>query len=174
MFVLQRRFMLAIALVLLAFTAHADEVSKEQVKSLDEQVQELKNETLGIGAQMRLLEEKLLYPSSTQVAIFISLDKDAKFEISSVEIQIDSKPAARHVYTARELDALRHGGMQRIYTGNIQAGEHALSVVVNGKTSGSTFANTSKSFTFTKDVDARMLELRLSDPGSQAITLKVW
>lgn len=174
MFTLSRGFILAVAMGALCLSAYAGEVSRDQIKSLDEQVQDIKNETLDVGVQMRLLEEKLLYPTSTQVAIFVSLDKDAKVDITSIEIQLDSKPAARHVYTARELDALKNGGVQRIYVGNIISGEHALSVVVNGKTSGSTFLNSSKSFRFSKDVGARMLEIRLSDPGSRAITLTVW
>ena len=136
MFILLRGFILSIAMVMLGFPAYAEEVSKEQIKSLDEQVQEIKADTLSIGTQMRLLEEKLLYPSSTQVAVFVSLDNAAKFRLDSIEIQLDGKPAAQHLYSTKELEALQKGGVQRIYAGNIKSGEHDLQVLLTGKTAG--------------------------------------
>ena len=100
MFILLRGFILPIAMLMLSFPAYAEEVSKEQIKSLDEQVQEIKTDTLSIATQMRLLEEKLLYPSSTQVAVFVSLDNAAKYRPDSIEIQLDGKPVAQHLYTS--------------------------------------------------------------------------
>jgi len=87
MFILLRGVILSSAILMLSFPAYAEEASKEQIKSLDEQVQEIKAETLSLGVQMRLLEEKLLYPSGTQVAVFVSLDNAAKFRLDSIEIQ---------------------------------------------------------------------------------------
>ncbi len=172
MFILFRGFILAITMGMLGFPAYAEEVSKEQIKSLDEQVQEIKTETLSIGAQMRLLEEKLLYPSNTQVAILVSLDNAAKFRLDSIEIQLDGKLAAQHLYTMRELEALQKGGMQRIYAGNIKSGEHGLEVLVTGKTAGGGGLRRTEKFKFSKDVGAKMLEVHLVDSGSHMITLR--
>ena len=101
MFILFRGFILATTLVMLSFPAYAGEVSKEQIKSLDEQVQDIKAETLSLGAQMRLLEERLLYPSSTQVAVFVSLDSEAKYRLGSVESRLDGKPVAQRLCIKR-------------------------------------------------------------------------
>ncbi|HWR71871.1 MAG TPA: hypothetical protein VN604_01740 [Nitrospirota bacterium] len=174
MFVLLRGFILAIAMGMLSFPAYAEEVSKEQIKNLDEQVQEIKTETLNLGVQMRLLEEKLLYPSSTQVAVFVSLDKAAKFRLDSIEIQLDDKLAAQHLYTLRELEALQNGGMQRIYTGNIKSGEHGLQVLVTGKTAGGSGLRAKESFKFSKDEKSKVVEIHLVDSGSHIITLRDW
>jgi hypothetical protein len=173
-FIVLRGFFLSLALGMLCFPAHAEEVSKEQIKSLDEQVQEIKNETLGIGAQMRLLEDKLLYPSTTQVAVFVSLDKAAKFRLEMIEITLDDSLAAQHLYTLRELEALQNGGMQRIHTGNIKAGDHVLDVLVTGKSAGDIGFRKTERFKFKKDVGPKMLEVHLVVSGSRMITLKDW
>ena len=109
-----RGFILSIALLVLSFPAHAEEVSKEQIKGLDEQVQEIKSDALSIAAELNQLEEKLLDPSNTQGAVFRSLVKGENFRLDSVEIQVDNKPVAPHLYTFQELEALRKGGVQRI------------------------------------------------------------
>lgn len=174
MFILVRGFILSIAMLMLSFSAYAEEVSKDQIKSLDEQVQEIKTDTLSIATQMRLLEEKLLYPSSTQVAVFVSLDNGATLRLDSIEIQLDGKPAAQHLYTLRELEALQKGGVQRIYTGNIKSGEHDLQVLVTGKTLGGPGLRKKESFKFIKDERPKVLEVNLVDSGDHIITFRDW
>jgi hypothetical protein len=98
MFNVLKGFILSIAMLMLSLPAHAEEVSKEQIKGLDEQVQEIKTDVLGIAAQLSLLEEKLLYPSNTQVAVFVSLVSGETFRLDSVEIQLNGKPVAHHLY----------------------------------------------------------------------------
>src|SRR6266498_703750 len=128
MFNMLRGFILSVGILMLSFPAHAEEVSREQIKGLDEQVQEIKSDVLGIGAELNQLEEKLLYPSNTQVAVFASLVSGETFRLDSVEIQLDGKPVAHHLYSFKELEALQKGGVQRIYTGNVRSGEHDLQV----------------------------------------------
>ncbi len=111
MFNLLRGFILSIAMLMLSFPAYAAEVSKEQIKGLDEQVQDIKTDALGIAAELNQLEEKLLYPSNTQVAVFVSLVSAETFRLDSVEIQLDGKPVAHHLYTFKELEALQKGGV---------------------------------------------------------------
>jgi hypothetical protein len=174
MFKILRGFILTVAMLMPSFPAYAKEVSKEQIKGLDEQVQEIKTDVLGIATQLSLLEEKLLYPSNTQVAVFVSLDNGAKFRLDSMEIQLDGKPVTQHVYTFKELEALQKGGVQRIYTGNIKSGEHDLQVVLSGKTAGGSDLRAKESFKFKKDVGPKMVEFHLADSGAQTIILKDW
>ena len=174
MITLLRGFILSIAMLMLSFPASAAEVAKEQIKSLDEQVQEIKAETLGLGTEMRLLEEKLLYPSGTQVAVFVSLDTGANFRFDSIKIQLDGKPVAEHLYTQRELEALQKGGVQRIYVGNISTGMHDLEVLMRGKMKSGPDLSRTKSFKFSKDEGPKVLEVRLYDSETQAITLREW
>ena len=168
----------AIAVLLWAFSATGwtAEVSREQIKGLDEQVQEIKSDALGIAAELNRLEEKLLYPSNSQLAVFVSLAPGAKFRLDAVEIQVDGKVVAHHLYTLKELEALQRGGVQRIYTGNIRNGEHNLQVSIIGKSAGGADYRNSASFKVTKDVAPKLVGVTLAAPGSanQGISLKDW
>lgn len=154
----------------------AEEVSKEQIKGLDEQVQDIKKDVLAISTDLNLLEEKLLYPSNTQVSLFVSLSSDDGFRLDSVEIELDGKAVAHHIYSFKELEALRSGGMQRIYTGNVRTGEHELKVGFIGKTSlGSEFRKV-ESYQFKKGVGPGLVEIKLagSGIGTKSIEFKDW
>jgi hypothetical protein len=169
MFNILKGFILSIAMLMLSFPAYAEEVSKEQIKGQDEQVQEIKSDVLGIAAELNQLEEKLLYPSNTQVAVFVSLVSGETFRLDSVEIQLEGKPVAHHLYTFKELEALQKGGVHRIYTGNVRSGEHDLQVVVIGKTAGGADFQKSERFKVNKDVGPKIVEISLA---AQSITLK--
>ena len=146
----------------LSLTASGQEVSKEQIKGLDEQVQEIKSDVLSIAAQLNQLEERLLYPSNTQIAVFVSLVGDEKFRLDSVEIQLNGTPVAHHIYTYKELEALQKGGVQRIYTGNIRAGEHDLQVFVIGKSAEGVDFRKKEQFKVDKDVGPEIVEIALT------------
>ena len=144
----------------------AKDVSKEHLQSLDEQVQEIKSDVLSIAAELSLLEERLLYPSNTQVSVFVSLAEGETFRLDSLQIQIDGELAARHIYSFKELEALQKGGVQRIYTGNISTGEHQLEVSVAGKLpSGGDFSGT-ESFGFSKEVEPKLVGITLGNDAS--------
>lgn len=169
MFNMLRGFILSIAMLMLSLPAYAEEVSREQIKGLDEQVQEIKTDALGIAAELNQLEEKLLYPSNTQIAVFASLVGGETFRLDSVEIQLDGKPVAHHLYTFKELEALQKGGVQRIYTGNVRSGEHELQVFVIGKAGGGADFQQSERFKVTKDAGPKIVEISLA---AQKITLR--
>jgi hypothetical protein len=168
MFCWQRGVISGISVLLLSAAAYGQEISKEQIKGLDEQVQEIKSDVLGIAAELNQLEEKLLYPSNTQVAVFVSLANGETFRLDSVEIQLDGQPVTHHLYTFKELEALRKGGVQRIYTGNVRSGGHDLQVFVIGKTEGDTVFQKSERFKVSKNVGPKIVEISLA---AQSITL---
>ena len=154
----------------------AQDVSKEQMQGLDEQVQEIKSDVLSIAAELDRLEEKLLYPSNTQVAVFVSLAEGESFRLDSVQIQIDGEPVARHIYSFKELEALQKGGVQRIYTGNVSTGEHRLEVSVAGKLPSGKDLSATESFSFSKDVEPKLVGITLAgaDSGAASIRLGGW
>lgn len=169
MFCRLRVIILGISVLFWSFAACGQEVSREQIKGLDEQVQEIKTDVLGIAAELNQLEEKLLYPSNTQVSVFVSLASGETFRLDSVEIQLGGKPVAHHIYTFKELEALQKGGVQRLYTGNVRTGEHALQVSVAGKTDGGADFSRTERFTVAKDVGPKIVEISLT---ADSITLK--
>lgn len=153
---------LLISVLVFSMSANAQENYRAQIKGLDEQVQEIKTDVLSIAEQLNQLEEKLLYPSNTQVAVFISMVGGETFRLDSVEIELDGKPMAHHIYTFKELEALQKGGVQRIYTGNILAGDHDLQVLVLGKSGGGTDFQKTERFKVNKDVGPKIVELSLA------------
>jgi hypothetical protein len=151
-------------------------LDQQQMRGLDEQVQEIKSDVLSISQELSRLEEKLLYPSGTQVAIFIALAKGDQMRLDDVRLQIDGQLAAQHIYSSKELEALRKGGVQRIYVGNVTAGEHKLEVLVDGKLEGGDDFSRTQHFTFRKEVKPKLVGLKLAGPRSDniPIALEEW
>jgi hypothetical protein len=149
--------------------------SQQQMKGLDEQIQEVKSDVLSIAAELSQLEEKLLYPSGTQVAIFVTLAKADPMRLDAVRLQIDGQLVAHYIYSFKELEALRKGGVQRIYVGNVASGDHQLEVLVEGKREGGADFSSTQSFTFRKDVKPKLVGLTLAGANASApITLGEW
>jgi hypothetical protein len=146
------------------------------MRGLDEQVQEIKSDVLSISEELSLLEEKLLYPSGTQVAIFVALADGDPMRLDSVQLQIDGQLVAHYIYSFKELEALRRGGVQRIYVGNVSSGEHQLEVLVDGKREGGDDFSHMERFTFRKDVKPKLVGLTLAGPdsGKTPIGLRDW
>ena len=169
-------------LLLLAFVpaaaawAGANGADRHAMQGLDEQVQEIKSDVLGIAAELARLEERLLYPSNTQVAVFVYLEEEETFELDSVRIEIDGELVAHHIYSFKELEALQKGGVQRIYTGNVPTGSHRLDVTVVGRSAGGGDLETQESFTFEKEVEPELLGLKLAAAslGGATIELAGW
>ena len=161
-----------VSLVFLHGSAAAEEAASAEMRSLDEQVQEIKSDVIGIAAELNRLEEKLLYPSNTQLAIFVSIAEGETFRLDSMQIDIDGQLATHYLYAFKELDALQHGGVQRVYTGNVPTGAHEIEVSINGKTpSGDDFVS-SETFSFDKGVEPKLLGIALNGP--KAIELGEW
>ena len=156
-------------LTTIPLTCWSAKLTREQIKGLDEQVQDIKKDVLAISAELQLLEEKLLYPSTSQVSVFISIAKEGNYSPDAVQIKIDGKKVAYHIYSFKEVDALRRGGVQRIYTGNIQGGDHKLDVSVIGKKGGSKTSRKT-SYTITKGIGPKLVEINLGT-GDSAIKI---
>ena len=157
---------LGVLLCICARTIAADESARAQMKGLDEQVQEVKSDVLSIAAELNQLEEKLLYPSDTHLAVFVSLAHAETLRLDAVDIKIDGRLATRYIYSFKELDALRRGGVQRIYNGNIATGAHEIEVSVSGKLlNGKDYAQ-SEHFAFTKEIKPKLLGVVFAGPDA--------
>jgi hypothetical protein len=162
---LMRRFLPSLLLCASVVSLNSQELSGGEMRSLDGQVQEIKSDVLNIASELSILEERLLYPSNTQIAVFVSIDKDEDFRLDAIELEINGELATHHIYTFNELEALQKGGVQRIYTGNIPTGDHQLNVTMMGKLkSGEDFAE-SDSFAFAKGIKPKALGVTVAGPG---------
>jgi hypothetical protein len=170
------RILTIVAATCLSTASLADDSYRAQMKGLDEQVQEIKSDVLNIAAELGRLEEKLLYPSNTQVSLFVALEKATSLRVDAVQIQINGQLVAHYIYSHKELDALQRGGVQRIYTGNVPTGAHELTVSVIGKSGGGKDYSESNRFTIDKGVGPKLIGITLAGPesGQPPISLGDW
>jgi len=132
-------------------------------RALDEQVQDLKQQVVDLNKDLFVLEEELLFPANTQVAVFLSMDVGAFFGLDSVTLRIDNREVINYLYTPRETAALLKGGVQRLYIGNLKAGSHELVALFGGKGPNDRDYRRGASLKFEKGVGAKYLELKISD-----------
>lgn len=159
---------LGLMMALYAGLSHAADAPPEgsELQGIDDQVQTLKKEVIQINHELSLLEEKLLFPSTTQISVFVSLDAPQEFRLDSAELSIDNQVVAKYVYTFRELEAMNKGGVQRLHTGNIATGAHNMSVLLRGKRGGDAFEQTGTT-TVKKDVDPKFVEMHIVGNSSK-------
>jgi hypothetical protein len=169
-----RKFWFVVIATLSALSSvvvRADDSYREQMKGLDEQVQEVKSDVLSIAAELKRLEERLLYPSNTHLAVFVELVERDTLRLDAVRVQIDGQLVAHSIYSFKELEALQKGGVQRIYTGNVSTGSHQIEVSIAGKLdSGKEYTRTER-FDFTKGIEPKLLGVTL---GSSELRLGDW
>jgi hypothetical protein len=170
------RILLSCCFLFLALTVRAEDVSREQIKGLDEQVQDIKKDVIDLTAELSLLEEKLLFPSNTQVSVFVSTAEGDDFRLDAVQVKVDNKVVAHHLYTFRELEALHRGGVQRLYTGNVKTGDHEMVVSFVGQAPAGGEYRRSASYTLSKEVGPKFVQVIISGPGGgdQEIRFKDW
>jgi hypothetical protein len=132
-------------------------------RSLDEQIQDLKKDVVDLNKDLFMLEEELLFPANTQVAVFVSMDVGDFFALDSISLKIDSHEVSNYLYTPREVTALLKGGVQRLYVGNLRSGQHELIALFNGKGPHERAYRRAASVRFEKGVGAKYLELKITD-----------
>ncbi|HEY8520741.1 MAG TPA: AraC family transcriptional regulator [Gammaproteobacteria bacterium] len=140
---------------------------RAEFRTLDEEVQDLKKLVVDLNRDLFLLEEELLFPASTQVAVFVSMDVGEFFALDSVQLKLDGKEVANYLYTAREVDALIQGGVHRLYIGNVKAGEHELVAVFTGDGTHERDYRRATALTFEKGIGPKYIELAISDRESK-------
>ncbi|WP_250458915.1 hypothetical protein [Microbulbifer litoralis] len=155
------------------FAQSTGSVSRDEIRGLDEQIQDVKKDVIGLTAELSQLEEKLLFPSNTQVSFFVSTADAETFNLESVELKLDSEVVAHHLYTFREIEALQKGGVQKIFTGNVQAGNHPLEVSFIGKSASGREYRATASYQVEKQVGPKFVEIKIAGTES-AIRFKDW
>jgi hypothetical protein len=167
----------AIAAPSAAPAAAAPDAPPADFKTLDQEVQGLKKDVIDLNKDLFVLEEELLFPANTQVALYVSMDVGTFFALDSVTVKIDNKEVKNYLYTAREADALLKGGVQQIYLGNLKVGKHELVAFFTGKGPVERDYKRGATISFDKGVGAKYLELKITDRVAKhqpEFTIKDW
>src|SRR6185295_3997595 len=131
--------------------------------TLDGRVQDVKSDVIKLNRDLLVLEEELLFPANTQVALFVSMDVGKMFELDSVQIKLDDKVVAAYLYTPLEVAALHRGGVQRVWVGNLKTGEHELVAYFTGKGPHDRDYKRGATVKFETGTEAKYIELRIKD-----------
>jgi hypothetical protein len=140
-------------------------------------VQDLKAEVIRLNRDLLVLEEELLFPAGTQVAVFVSMDVGKLFELESVQVKLDDKVVGAHLYTPAEVQALHRGGVQRLYVGNLRTGAHAIDAFFTGRGPHVRDYKRGTTLKFDKGTEPRFIELRIRDSQAKLqpeFEVKVW
>lgn len=149
----------------------------ENSLTLNQQVQSLKEQVLDLNKNLFILEEELLYPSETQLAVYVSLDIGHYFNLDAVKLSVDGEVVSSYLYTARQIEALKRGGIQRLYLGNVRSGEHELVAVFTGLGPNGEDYRRATELTFVKDDEVKHIELKVIDSTAKQqpeFTVKEW
>ena len=171
---LRQGFCLAIVFSLLCSTLAFAQTNAASNSS--GQVESLKESVLTLNRDLLILEEELLYPASSQVAVYVSMDLGEFFTLDAIKLEIDNKLVASELYTDKQTNALFRGGVQRLYIGNLKTGEHEISAFFTGRGPHQDYKRGAK-LVITKDQEPLVLELRIVDSTAQlqpVFDIKQW
>ncbi|MEQ1804601.1 MAG: AraC family transcriptional regulator [Burkholderiaceae bacterium] len=144
---------------------------------LDGRVQDVKGDVIRLNRDLLVLEEELLFPANTQVALFVSMDVGKLFSLDSVQVTLDDKVVSNYLYTPLEVQALHRGGVQRMYLGNLKSGEHTLTAFFTGKGPHDRDYKRGATLKFEKSTSAKYIELQIKDSTGKLqpeFDVKVW
>ena len=145
--------------------------------TLDGRIQDAKSDVIKLNRDLLVLEEELLFPANTQVALFVSMDVGKLFQLDSVQVKLDDKVVANYLYTALEVEALHRGGVQRVYLGNLKNGNHELVAFFTGKGPHERDYRRGANVKFEKTGEAKYIELRIQDSTGKLqpeFDVKLW
>jgi len=148
-----------------------------QSTGLDGRIQDVKGDVIRLNRDLMVLEEELLFPANTQVALFVSMDVGKLFDLDSVQIKLDDKVIANYLYTPLQVQALHRGGVQRVYLGNLRAGEHSIVAFFTGKGPHERDYKRGTTLKFEKGTDPKYIELQIKDSAGKLqpeFEVKVW
>ncbi|RLA12839.1 MAG: AraC family transcriptional regulator [Gammaproteobacteria bacterium] len=162
---------------MLGFLATGVNASEDSDETLESSIESLKKEVLSLNRDLFILEEDLLFPANTQFSIFLSMNAGQLFTLDSVQLRIDDKNVANHLYTERELAALERGGVQRLYIGNLASGEHEIIAVFTGVGPGGRDYRRGKTIVVDKTAEPQFVEFTIIDDTSKEqpeFNARVW
>ncbi|MGC8119068.1 AraC family transcriptional regulator [Marinobacter sp. VGCF2001] len=147
-------FISGVIVAIFSATSHAS--------SLEEQIERLSADIMRHSARVNAVEQRLLHPVNTRVAVFLSLANRQALELDSVELFVDDQPVTAHLYGENERNSLAQGGVHQLFLGNLADGQHSLKAVINARASNNRFVRREITHQFRKEPGALRLQMTLS------------
>lgn len=151
--------------------------AEDTVEEVSSGIQELKKDVISLNKELRLMEEDLLFPSSTKYSIFVSLNVGKFFTLEGVKLKLDGKMVASHIYSAQQRQALARGGVQKLYITNLNEGKHTVTAFFTGVGPNGRPYKRAQNLEFNKGRGSQYLELSVVDDEAAQepnFTVKQW
>ncbi|MFN2359625.1 MAG: AraC family transcriptional regulator [Marinobacter sp.] len=129
--------------------------------TLDREIDRVKADVADLSQRLYELEEDVLYPVDTRVAVFLTLRDRDGLELDTVELYLNDTPVASHLYTERERGSLKQGGVQRLYMGNLPHGSHQLKAVLTARSANERFVRREVTHDFRKRPGESRIQMTL-------------
>lgn len=130
---------------------------------LTREMESIKKDLLELRRDLVVLEEDLLFPASSQVAVFVGVDAGTFFQLDAVSLKINGKEVTHHLYTQKQVDALYRGGVQKLYIGNVKQGENTVTAFFTGRGPAGRDYRRASTVTFEKTFEPAFVELKITD-----------
>ncbi len=148
---------------MLSLLSVSTSLAQDDSGNLAADIQTVKQQALELNRDLFILEEELMFPADTQVAVYLSMDVGVLFALDAVKLNIDGKEVSHYLYTARQIDALQRGGVHRLYMGNLKQGAHEVVAVFTGKGPQGLDYRRATKLTLQKGTGASYVELQIRD-----------
>lgn len=143
-----------------------EESSLAEVRRISKDIQGLKQEVISLNKDLKLMEETLLFPSSTRFSIFVSVSSGRFFTLESIKLKIDDEVVSSHVYSDKQRQALIRGGVQKLHMMNLNSGKHKATVFFTGVGPNGRDYKRAIDLDFEKGPGSGHMELVVTDDGA--------
>jgi len=131
------------------------------------ELESIKLEVATLKRDLVILEEELLFPASSQLAVYVAMDVGEFFQLDSVTVELNGKEVSHHLYTERQADALHRGGVDRVYLGNVKQGNNQLTAFFVGRGPDGRDYRRATSVDFEKAFEPTFIELDIADSTAE-------
>ncbi len=128
-------------------------------------LQSLKKDVVSLNKELRLTEEKILFPSSTKFTVFVSLTTGQFFKLESIKLKLDGQLVSSHVYSDVQRNAMARGGIQKLYLTNLSPGKHNVTAFFTGIGMNGRAHKLAQTLDFEKGSAGEYLEIAIGDNG---------
>ena len=131
------------------------------------ELESIKLDVATLKRDLVILEEELLFPASSQLAVYVAMDVGEFFQLDSVTVELNGKEVSHHLYTERQADALHRGGVDRVYLGNVKQGNNQLTAFFVGRGPDGRDYRRATSVDFEKAFEPTFIELDIADSTAE-------
>ncbi len=153
--------LLAVSLLQSVLPGHAGEAA------LAADVSQVKQSVLELNRELYQLEQDLLSPATTRLALYLSLQGGKYFEPLALEIRSEALPPVLHIYTERQIQALKMGAVQPLASLDAGPGQHTLQITLKGLDNSGQPQTLQLNPVVEKTTGPLLLELQVTDNPQQ-------